>query len=77
MPFELAACESMLLSEIADPRMKRNDVAQTYALTLRSSERSQVDWGKINRAIIARWSLSALTWIKTKAWNGKCFKEGP
>jgi hypothetical protein len=72
---ELAACESVLLQEIGDKRMKRRDVAQTYALALKSSERDSIDWGKVNRAIIARWSMHALTWIKERAWSGKAFEE--
>lgn len=74
MPFELACCESVLLSEIANPAMKRRDVAKTYALALRSSEAKTMDWGKVNRAIIERWSFSALNWIKKAAWSGKCFE---
>lgn len=73
--FELAACETMLLEEIANPVMKRRDVAKTYALALRSSERATVDWAKVNRAIIERWSTSALLWIKNQAWSGKAFEE--
>jgi hypothetical protein len=71
--FELAACEATLLREIAAPECKRLSVAKTYALALRSSERDRVNWGKVNRAIIDRWSVSALDWIKTQAHTGKCF----
>ena len=72
---ELCCCESVLLEEIADKRFKRNNVSQTYALALRSSEFDTIDWGKINRAIIERWSMSALIYIKERAWSGKCFNE--
>jgi hypothetical protein len=51
--------------------MRRKDVAQTYALAIRSSE--SVDWSKVNTAIINRWSPYALKWIKEQAWSGKCF----
>lgn len=71
MKVELANCERMLLEEIADKDMKRRDVAQTYALALKSSEK--VDWAKVNAAIVARWSVSALAWIKERAWTGKAF----
>ena len=74
MKIELAGCENTLLDEIADPRMKRLDVAKTYCLALRSSERDQVDWKKVNQAIIDRWSCFALAWIKEQAWKGSCFK---
>lgn len=72
---EMADCEATLLAEIADPAFTRKDVAKTYALALRSSERERglIDWSKVNRAIIARWSPSALQWIKQKAWSGKAF----
>lgn len=67
MPFELTDTTNTLLREIADPAMRRADVAQTYALALRSSWAT--DWGKVNRAILVRWSRSALDWIKTRAWK--------
>lgn len=72
---ELASCESTLLREIADKKMKRKDIAQTYALALKSSESNSVDWAKVNKAIMDRWSKSALTWIKERAWSGKCFQK--
>ena len=71
---ELTDCENALLREIAEPELTRRDVAQTYALALRSSERDRIDWGKVNRAIMARWSPAALEWIKKQAWSGKCFR---
>lgn len=74
MSWELRNCQAALLDEIACPEATRNDVAKTYALALRSSERPAVDWRLVNAAIIARWSLSALEWIKERAWSGECFK---
>ncbi len=74
MRIELALCTRTLLGEIAMSEMKRNDVAKTYALALRSSE--QVDWRAVNQAILDRWSPHALKWIKDRAWSGKCFKGG-
>lgn len=56
-----------LLEEIGDSRMKREDVALTYAFALRSPD--GVDFASVNRAIVDRWSLSALKWIKTRAWK--------
>ena len=58
--------EAMILSEIADKRFKRDDVAVTYWMCL---EQQDVHWSRINAAIIARWSKSGLIYIKTKAWN--------
>lgn len=75
---ELGDCEATLLREIADRSCKRLDVAKTYCLALRSTERGRIDWPKVNRAIVERWSSSALEWIKNKAWSGACFgsREG-
>ena len=73
LTIELAFCEKTLLDEIADPRMKRRDIAQTYRLAMQSSENEKVNWAVVNQAIIARWSLSALKWIKESAWSGKAF----
>ena len=73
MRIELCNCERVLLEEIADPRMKRRDVAQTYALAVRSTEVGKVKWEKVNQAIVERWSESALKWIKEQAWSGKAF----
>ena len=73
MRVELVNTTRLIMQEIADKRVKRRSVAMTYALALRSSEKT--DWPKVNRAIIDRWSRSALDWIKKQAWSGKCFKE--
>ncbi len=70
---ELTNCTGVLLREIAMPEMKRKQISQTYALALRSSEAT--DWKAVNEAIVKRWSLSCLTWIKEQAWSGKCFSK--
>ena len=72
MRVELANCTTTLLQEIADNRMKRRNVAKTYALALKSSE--PTDWSAVNAAIIQRWSRSGLEWIKRMAWSGKAFE---
>jgi len=75
LTMELGDCEGTLLREIADPVFKRRDVAMTYRLAMESSERDSVDWKKVNDAIMMRWSLSALLWIKKMAHSGKCFER--
>lgn len=70
---ELADCTNVLLREIAMPEMKQKQIAQTYALALRSTW--PTDWAKVNKAIMERWSFSGLNRIKNMAWSGKCFKE--
>ena len=72
MPFELDDCTNILLDEISNNKLKQRDIAQTYALSLRSS--FPTNWGKVNQAIIGRWSKSGLDRIKKMAWSGKCFK---
>ena len=74
--FELANCEKTILDEIEMKELKRIDVAKTYALILKSSERNIVDWPKVNKAIINKWSRSGLEWIKEMAWSGRAFKGG-
>lgn len=71
---QMVACQETILREIADKRLHRRDVAQTYRLTMESDERDKDDWGVINKAIMERWSLSALEWIKEQAHSGRCFE---
>jgi len=74
MTFELANCTAHLLQEISDPTMGRIDVAQSYALAIKSSE--DTNWKVVNAAIIERWSRSALGYIKYLAHTGRCFRDG-
>ena len=67
MKIELSNCTSTLLHEIAIKECKRNTIANTYALAIMSSE--VTDWGKVNKAIIDRWSKSGLEHIKKRAWK--------
>lgn len=69
---ELACCTGTLLNDISIPEMTKRSLAQTYALALRSSEKT--DWKIVNEAIIKRWSMSTLKDIKKMAWSGKCFE---
>lgn len=70
---ELSDCTNTILREIATPELHRRDISQTYALAMRSSEKT--DWAAVNKAIIARWSFAGLEWIKKQAHSGKCFAE--
>ena len=67
MRVEMIDVQQQILREIEDPLMTRDDVAFTYAFGLRSSE--IINWAAVNRAIMDRWSVSALTYIKEKAWK--------
>ena len=66
---ELADPEGQILSEIADPAFKRADIITTYALILKGGQAGIVNWPKVNRAIVTRWSLSSLDFIKRAAWR--------
>ena len=57
-----------VLAAIADPACTRDDVAVEYATALRAYG-PQDGWGAINQAILDRWSMAALRYIKEKAWN--------
>jgi hypothetical protein len=65
----LADPEGYLLEEIANPAMKRIDIAKTYRLILASGDQERVNWRTVNTAVIERWSESALEWIKREAWR--------
>lgn len=61
--------EELILNEIKDRKLKQIDIAKTYSLILKQN--IDVDWGKINRAILSRWKHSGLDKIKRVAWSGK------
>ncbi len=65
---EMIDVQGTLEREIADKRLNRDDVAMTYAFGLRDCI-NDVDWKGINGLIIDRWSISALKYIKEKAWR--------
>ena len=69
MKIELICCTEVLLEEIASNEFKRKDIAQTYRFAICSSWKT--DWKKVNRAIVDRWSVSGLKYIKHLAW-GNC-----
>jgi len=62
-----------LLSELDDKTTTRKDVAKSYALLMKHGHNP--DWEIINKAIIDRWSISALNYIKDLAWSGKAFND--
>ena len=67
--FELANCEQTILHEIATGHTQAS-VALTYAMAMSSSERTTIDWPKVNRAIMARWTgRAALDRVKRMAWK--------
>jgi hypothetical protein len=67
MRCELLNPTDALLWDIKNQEVKRDSVAATYALALQTSV--STDWLKVNQAIIARWSMSGLEYIKKRAWK--------
>lgn len=54
---------------INDRRLKRNDIAIMYAHAMLEAPLHTTDWPSINNAIIERWSVSGLDYIKHRAWK--------
>lgn len=57
------------LREIGDPAMKRDDIAVTYAFAIRQWDAMDKRYATINHAIMERWSLAGLKYIKERAWR--------
>jgi hypothetical protein len=69
MKITLLNTEELILREIKDRKMNQIDIAKTYSIILKQGD--DVDWGKINRAILSRWKPSGLDKIKRLAWASK------
>ena len=72
MTLILLAAEATLISDINDRKMTRDDVAVTYRQAIVSEQHFDcvtIDWSRVNKAIVRRWSLSALKYIKENAWK--------
>jgi len=67
MSMELVLTTQTLLSEIQIKQLKRDDIAMTYFLAMVSREKT--DWPVVNGAIIGRWSMSGLRYVKHRAWK--------
>jgi hypothetical protein len=66
---EMIDVQGQLEREIADQRLTREDVALTYAFAIRQWGPMDERYAVVNRAIMERWSLAGLKWIKTRAWK--------
>lgn len=69
MQMEIWCVESVIENEIKHGLSQRQ-IAQTYALALRSSYKT--DWKRVNEMILARWP-KGLERIKKMAHSGSCF----
>lgn len=58
--------EERFLSQIRRDKFKRKDIAITYSFCL---DNPNLNWERINKAIVDRWSLSGLKYIKKEAFE--------
>lgn len=58
--------EEDLLNKLKE-KVTRKDIVSLYALMIYFED--LIDWKKVNRAIIKKWSLSGLIYIKRLAWK--------
>lgn len=65
----MIGCTDTILREVGCKQATRKDVALSYAMAIKSQAdgADSPDWPKINRAILDRWSMSALEFIKKSA----------
>jgi len=59
--------EALIMQEIGNQKCTRKEVAHTYSVLLRSHPAPR--FAPINKAIVDRWSLSGLEYIKELAWK--------
>lgn len=71
MQIYMMCCTRVLMQDIATKEITQKGVALSYAMAIRSytAKRDNPDWDMINKAIIARWSVSGLERIKRRAWD--------
>ncbi len=67
----LVCCTQVICNEVSRKETRRNDVALTYAMALKSQAQhgDKPDWKAINAAIIARWGIRGLKAVKNRAWG--------
>jgi hypothetical protein len=63
--------ELNIFDAVADKKNKRNDIAVIYEALMRRhfTKVERYDWEAVNKAIIERWSVSGLIYIKERAWK--------
>lgn len=65
----LVGCTDVILEELACKQSTQKDIAFTYAMAIKSKAQGAdtPDWPMINKAILARWSMSGLERVKKRA----------
>ena len=67
--FTVEKIEQLIEQEIANKKTTRKSISVTYAIAIRQNlvNRGSVDFMRINNAILTRYSMSGLEWIKEAA----------
>lgn len=70
MQINLVCCTQVIQQEIKSG-CTRKGLALTYAMAIRSEAQGadKPDWPTINRAILSKYTISGLEWIKKRAWD--------
>ena len=60
--------------QFVTPEARRNDMVSLYGTVIlfghfAKPPQMRADWSKVNHAIIERWSVAGLTYIKKRAWK--------
>jgi hypothetical protein len=73
----MMCCEEVIMRELEFKQTTRKSIARTIALAMRSyeDEEGKIDWPKIGKACIEKWSPSGYEYILKLAWSGKCFEN--
>ena len=60
-----------LLNEIKRVGSNRKSIAAVYreGIWMHANDCERVDWAAVNAAILSRYSVSGLTYIKAQAWK--------
>lgn len=64
MKIYMVNVEEQAEMECAEPKCNREDLAYTYAFGMRNKD---TDWVRMNAAILKRFKVTGLMWIKKRA----------
>lgn len=75
----LVCCTDVILQDLGAAEATQREVALTYAMAIKSQAQGadKPDWPTINKAIITRWNMKALEWIKKRAFDILAGKVDP
>lgn len=67
----LICCTQCILQDVAAKQCTRKSISLTYAMAIKSQAQGtdNPDWRTINTAILGRWKMSGLEFIKKRAFD--------